>query len=46
MAFEYSVFSETGWTANFTPEYPTEIHTNVTDKLRKNIKSPLDRLEF
>jgi len=35
-----------GWMAHFTPEYPTEIYTNVTDKLRKKIKSPFDRLEI
>ncbi|WKZ64504.1 MAG: hypothetical protein QY315_06800 [Saprospiraceae bacterium] len=35
-----------GWVAHVTPEYPTEIYTNITEKLRKDIKSPLDRLEI
>ena len=29
---------------HFVPEYPTEIYTNITDKLRKEIKSPLGSL--
>jgi hypothetical protein len=32
--------------SHFTPKYPTEIYTNITEKLRKDIKSLLDRLEI
>jgi hypothetical protein len=31
---------------HFVPEYPIEIYTNITDKLRKVIMSPLDGLDI